>query len=78
MYPTISDLLKDLFGFYLPLPVQTFGFFMAVSFAAAYYTTASELKRKTAQGFLKPIQRKVSKNIKPGLMFLQIKKLPQK
>ena len=62
MYPTISDLLKDLFGFYLPLPVQTFGFFMAVSFAAAYYTTTSELKRKTALGFLKPIQRKVIQN----------------
>jgi prolipoprotein diacylglyceryltransferase len=62
MYPTISDLIKDLFGFYLPLPVQTFGFFMAVSFAAAYYTTTSELKRKTAQGFIKPVQRKVIQN----------------
>ena len=62
MYPTITDLLKDLFGIPIPLPIQTFGFFMALSFAAAYYFTASELKRKTAQGLLKPISKIVIKN----------------
>lgn len=62
MYPTISDLLKDLTGINLPLPVQTFGFFMAVSFGAAYYVTSSELKRKTAQGLLNLVPRKVVKN----------------
>lgn len=62
MYPTITDLLQDLFGFYFPLPVQTFGFFMALSFMGAYQLTASELKRKTAQGLLKPISKKVIEN----------------
>ncbi len=58
MYATISDLLKDIFGFYIPLPIQTFGFFMALSFGGAYYTTNSELKRKEANGLLKSFQKK--------------------
>jgi prolipoprotein diacylglyceryltransferase len=62
MYPTITDLLNDLFGFYFPLPIQTFGFFMALSFMAAYQLTASELKRKTAMGLLQPISKKVIEN----------------
>lgn len=62
MYATISDLLKDIFGFYIPLPIQTFGFFMALSFGGAYYTTNSELKRKEASGLLKSFQKKVTIN----------------
>ncbi|HNQ12107.1 MAG TPA: prolipoprotein diacylglyceryl transferase [Bacteroidia bacterium] len=45
MYPTISDLINDLFGIFIPLPVQTFGFFMALSFLLAAYTLNKELKR---------------------------------
>lgn len=62
MYPTISDLINDLTGLNLPLPVQTFGFFMAVSFGAAYYATSSELRRKTAQGLLNLVPKTVVKN----------------
>ena len=32
MYPTISYLLEDLLGINIPLPIQTFGFFVALSF----------------------------------------------
>jgi prolipoprotein diacylglyceryltransferase len=64
MYPTITDLINDLFGFYFPLPIQTFGFFMAVSFALAYWATASELKRKTSLGLLNPVTKKVIENKK--------------
>lgn len=52
MYPTISHLLNDLFGFYIPLPIQTFGFFVAIAFLCANYFFAKELKRKEAQGLL--------------------------
>jgi phosphatidylglycerol:prolipoprotein diacylglycerol transferase len=62
MYPTISDMLNDLLGIYIPLPVQTFGFFMGVSFFGAYWATSSELKRKEAQGLLTTISKKVILN----------------
>ena len=53
MYPTISDLIKDLTGIYIPLPIQSFGFMMAVSFLFAAWTLALELKRKEKQGLSK-------------------------
>lgn len=52
MYPTISDLLKDIFGLTIPLPIQSFGFMMAIAFLCAAWTLMSELKRKEKQGFL--------------------------
>jgi phosphatidylglycerol:prolipoprotein diacylglycerol transferase len=59
VYPTISDLLQDLFGINIPLPIQSFGFFVAISFLLAAYTLSLELKRKENQGLLKPTTRKV-------------------
>lgn len=53
MYPTISDLLRDLFGINIPLPFPTFGFFVALSFLIAAYLFTKELKRKEALGWLK-------------------------
>jgi phosphatidylglycerol:prolipoprotein diacylglycerol transferase len=52
MYPTLSHLLYDLLGINIPLPIQTFGFFMALSFVGAYITTSAELKRKEKLGLL--------------------------
>ena len=52
MYPTISHLLFDLFGVNIPLPIQTFGFWVAVAFLAASYVITKELKRKEEEGFL--------------------------
>jgi phosphatidylglycerol:prolipoprotein diacylglycerol transferase len=62
MYATLSDLINDLFGFYIPLPIQTFGFFMALSFMGAYIATTAELKRKEAIGLLSTIQQKATLN----------------
>jgi phosphatidylglycerol---prolipoprotein diacylglyceryl transferase len=62
MYATISDLLLDLFGLNIPLPIQTFGFFMALSFMAAYWVTSKELQRFEANGLLKTIRVKTILN----------------
>lgn len=64
MYPTISDLLADLTGIYIPLPIQTFGFFMGLSFLAAYWATGSELKRKEALGLIRVTFKTVVRNKK--------------
>lgn len=52
MYPTFSDLLNDLLGTHFCLPVQTFGFFVAMAFIAAYLVLQIELKRKSKEGIL--------------------------
>lgn len=58
MYPTISDLLSDLFGFHLPLPIQSFGFMLAISFLLAAWTLSLELRRKENMGIFKPVTSK--------------------
>ncbi len=55
MYATLSDLLKDLFGINIPLPIQTFGLFMGISFGLAAYTLYLELRRKEQNGLLKDV-----------------------
>jgi prolipoprotein diacylglyceryltransferase len=59
VYPTISDLLNDLFGINIPLPIQSFGFFVAISFLLAAYTLSLELKRKESIGLVFPTKRKI-------------------
>lgn len=58
MYPTISYLLEDLFGINIPLPIQTFGFFVALSFIAGAYFISKEFKRKEKDGLLSKIKQK--------------------
>ena len=52
MYPTISHLLFDLFGIKIPLPIQTFGFWVAISFVFAAWLLTKELRRKEKEGLL--------------------------
>lgn len=56
MYPTLYDMFLDLFGLQIPFlrVVQSFGFFVAISFLLAHYTMSLELKRKEKQGLIVP------------------------
>ncbi len=59
MYPTITDLLKDLFGINLPMPIQSFGFFVAISFLLANYFFGKELFRKETEGLMFTNMKKI-------------------
>ena len=52
MYPTISHLIYDLFGLHISLPIQTFGFWVAMAFIGAGWVISKELKRKEKEGLL--------------------------
>tara|TARA_B100001142_G_scaffold313968_1_gene350985 strand:- start:203 stop:1348 length:1146 start_codon:yes stop_codon:yes gene_type:complete len=67
MYPTISHLIYDLFGINIPLPIQTFGFWVAMAFLAAYYVIKKELIRKEKEGFIKEvvIKETIGKSLSP-------------
>lgn len=54
MYPTVSYFIEDLFGVFIPLPIQTFGFFVAIAFLSASWLLTIELKRKEKEGLVKP------------------------
>lgn len=55
MYATLSDLLKDLLGINIPLPIQMFGFMVAIAFVIGHYVIVSELRRKKELGYFQPV-----------------------
>jgi prolipoprotein diacylglyceryl transferase len=59
MFPTLSDLLRYFTGINIPLPFQTFGFFVALAFLAAYWAFAEEFKRKEKLGYVHPFQKTI-------------------
>jgi phosphatidylglycerol:prolipoprotein diacylglycerol transferase len=59
MYPTITEFLKSI-GINLQLPIQMFGFFVAIAFGVAAWLLGKELQRKQAEGLLKPITKHIT------------------
>jgi len=60
MFPTLSDLFEYLFHIHIRLPVQTLGFFIALSFFFNYNAFVSEFKRKEALGLIHSFKRRVT------------------
>ncbi|GIV61365.1 MAG: hypothetical protein KatS3mg044_0231 [Rhodothermaceae bacterium] len=56
MYPRLSDLFKDLFGFELPIPIYSFGAMVALAFLVAAWLTRRELDRLYAEGRLPAVR----------------------
>ncbi len=54
MYPRLSDLIQDIFGIYIPLPIQTYGFMVATAFTVAAIVAYYEIKRKEKEGVFLP------------------------
>ena len=58
MYPRLSDLTRDLFGFTFPVPLYTFGLMVAVAILTATALTRRELDRMYAAGQVPPVRVK--------------------
>ncbi|WPU96394.1 prolipoprotein diacylglyceryl transferase family protein [Mucilaginibacter sabulilitoris] len=52
MFPTLSSLFEYLFHIHIPVPIQTFGFFVALAFLFPYYVFRAEFKRKEEDGLI--------------------------
>ncbi len=59
MYPRLSDLINDLFGTHIQLPVMSYGFFVAIAFLIGAWLLYLELKRKGEEGVFKPEIKRV-------------------
>ncbi len=59
MYPRISDFLREIFGINIPLPIQSYGFFVATAFLVGVWLLIKEMKRKERQGLFYATDKEV-------------------
>jgi phosphatidylglycerol---prolipoprotein diacylglyceryl transferase len=59
MYPTLTDFFRDVFGINIPLPIQTYGFFVAMAFLTGIFFLARELRRKEKEGLVWSVTKKI-------------------
>jgi phosphatidylglycerol---prolipoprotein diacylglyceryl transferase len=60
MFPTLSSLIQFFTGVNIPLPIQTFGFFVAFAFLGAYWAFSQEFKRKEKLGYIHSFQKTIT------------------
>lgn len=58
-YPLLSDLIRDVTGVQLPLPVPMFGLLVAAALLSAIWVTEHELKRMYVTGRIGPAHRRI-------------------
>ena len=56
MYPRLSDIFKDVFGFEFPVPIYSFGAMVAVGVLTAAWLLSRELNRLYEEGRLKGVR----------------------
>ena len=59
MYPRISDITQDLFGFAFPVPLYSFGLMVALGILVATAMTRIEVDRRYAEGRMGPVRARV-------------------
>jgi len=72
MFPRISDLINYLLGTHINLPVNSYGFMMAIAFVFGGYLIWLEFRRKERNGEIPSQQKKVLQGGPPDLTELSV------